>query len=616
MIRWKGVIFILAVAGLFIVLSLIFTDRWLEAKLEQSAGALVGAKVEIDRLDFSPFSSRLRWQRLQVTDPGNTMRNLIETGECDADLEFWPLFSGKVIIENFQISDLRTGTPHQTDGKLKETSESRKKSFIAKSLERLQKQTSEYTLDRIAAVKQQVSVDAILQKLSIRSPQKIDSLKAALEKRYAEWDRRLSGLTVEQDLQTIRASVKKIDPQKIKKLDQLIKALKEARKIEKSAKKLKAQWKEVSGSFDSDLKSLKADYRQVDNWIKEDIKAGMKLAHLPDFSAKNIALFLFGRPITEKVTAYLGYLAKVRYYAQKYRQLKPEKEEKPPRFRGQDIYFYNPNARPDFWLKKLSLSGQTPAGLNLSGELTDAVSDQRLIDRPTRLIVTGSDQKKQQMELAAELNYLKETPQEKIRFRYDNYPLREKTIVKSKNFTSRVRGGVADIRANFVSEGDRLSGSIAFAAKNLKVENITPQTKTSDLSVYTILDKVLSETRRFHVTAAITAREKKVRLKIQSDLDDLLVNKIKQTVGAKIEKQKRKIQAEIERRVSQKKEELAAWITGKEKELRAKAAGYDKQIRAELAKIEQKKKELQKKIDDQKKKLGKDAANKLKGLFK
>ncbi|MEJ2054114.1 MAG: hypothetical protein P8X42_09365, partial [Calditrichaceae bacterium] len=65
MFRWKGIIFIIVLVLIFVVLSFIFTDRWLEGKLEDTGSAIVGAKVEIDNLDVSLLSLEIGWDRLQ-----------------------------------------------------------------------------------------------------------------------------------------------------------------------------------------------------------------------------------------------------------------------------------------------------------------------------------------------------------------------------------------------------------------------------------------------------------------------------------------------------------------------------------------------------------------------
>jgi len=126
MFRWKGILFLLALFGLFIILSIIFTDIWLESELEGLGNSIVGARVEIDNLDLSFTDLSISWDRLQVTNPKSTMKNMLETGNCEFDMEFLPLLSKKVIIENFAVTEVRTNTDRETDGKLSKEEKARK----------------------------------------------------------------------------------------------------------------------------------------------------------------------------------------------------------------------------------------------------------------------------------------------------------------------------------------------------------------------------------------------------------------------------------------------------------------------------------------------------------
>ena len=51
--RWKGFIFIGVVVGIVFLLGLVFTDQWVENRLEDIGSAAVGAKVDIDDLDIA-----------------------------------------------------------------------------------------------------------------------------------------------------------------------------------------------------------------------------------------------------------------------------------------------------------------------------------------------------------------------------------------------------------------------------------------------------------------------------------------------------------------------------------------------------------------------------------
>ena len=73
--RWKGIIFLGVLIALFVVIGILFSDTWLENKIENAGTSLNRARVDIDNLEFSITELFIRWNRLQITDPRNTMMN-------------------------------------------------------------------------------------------------------------------------------------------------------------------------------------------------------------------------------------------------------------------------------------------------------------------------------------------------------------------------------------------------------------------------------------------------------------------------------------------------------------------------------------------------------------
>ena len=133
--RKKGLLLLLILFLIFLAIFMIFTDRWLENRMEAFGTSIVGARVEFDGVDFSFLKLRMQWQRLQVTNPDDTWRNLFETGKAEFDLDLVPLFSRKIIIENLSLENLQLNTERETDGKVEKKQEATTESKIEKTIE-------------------------------------------------------------------------------------------------------------------------------------------------------------------------------------------------------------------------------------------------------------------------------------------------------------------------------------------------------------------------------------------------------------------------------------------------------------------------------------------------
>lgn len=616
MIRWKGVIFLAVVVGIFVALSLIFTDRWLENRLEKAGSQIVGARVDIDGLDFSFTGAHLRWKRLQVTDPGHTMRNLFETGKCELNFEFWPLLSKKIIIENFEISDLRTNTPRKTDGKLpvKPKKKSGAPDFFQKATAKLMKNVEKNTHLPLGAFHKKVNTDSLLKILQLQSPHKIDSLQKALVANYQKWQTDIKGMQWDKDVQRIKLQIQSIDPNKIKDLKSLQKALKTVRKVKKEIDALNDSLKQTKSALTADLNAMKASLQQADEWIKQDYRHALSIARIPEISKKNIARMLFGPTIVNRFTQYLSYIRTLRYYSTKLKSQEPKKE-KPPRFKGQDIYFYSPNARPDFWIKKILLSGQTATHLQLKGRVTDIVSDQRFIQRPTKIEISGQSKDGQSFSLKGTLNYLGPKPQETFALSYLHFPLNNTKLGDSPYLPQKLRKGIGNLKASLSLKGDYIDGVIDFFVTQMAFQTSNEANVNKNVVRRLILETVQS-IKTLTVRAHIQGTGDRLKFNLNSNLDDLLVRRLKSKLSGEIEKARAKIKSEIDRRVQPKRKELEALIAQNQAALQKEIGRYQTLLNQEQNRLKKQQKELEAKIAREKSKASKKVQQKLKSLFK
>jgi uncharacterized protein (TIGR03545 family) len=116
--RWKGFIALALIVAAWILVTALFLDRWIESGLEAAGEAAVGAKVEIDGLDFRFSDLSIQWRRLQAADARQPMRNLLETGPAAFKMSPAALFRKRIVIDEMALEEVRSGTPRTTSGAL------------------------------------------------------------------------------------------------------------------------------------------------------------------------------------------------------------------------------------------------------------------------------------------------------------------------------------------------------------------------------------------------------------------------------------------------------------------------------------------------------------------
>ena len=611
MFRWKGIILLLVLIGIFVILSLIFTDRWMENKIENLGSSVAGAKVEVDNLDFSFSALKFRWDRIQVTDRKNTMKNLVETGVCEFDMEFWPLLSKKVIIENFTIADFRTNTDRQTDGKIDLPAEkvSREPGFIEKTASRLTDQVSSNAADQFSSYKQKVNVDSIMALLQIQSVPKISALQQDLTQSYDTWSKNLSQLNYDNDFRKLDARLKAIDVNKIKTADEVQSALKSADQIKKSLDSLNKAIKTTRSNLTTDLSAARQRIGQVDDWIRSDYERAMALAKLPEINMQNIGKMVFGTRLVNQVNQYLNYAATARTYANKFKSDKPEKQ-KPPRLKGQDIYFYNKNARPDFWIKNITLTGQTNDGINLKGDVKNIVSDQRQIGKTTDIFISGNKEAAASITFTGILNYLQDQPTEQFNLKYSGFSLANTQISESKLLPQKIQKGTGTVEANLALSGDQIDGKIKFTGANLTFD-FSNQAQAKN-KFDEIIQSIVRSINVIDLVAKIKGTKDDLSFSLNSNLDDLFVNKTREILSKEVEEAKNKLKARVDAEVQKHRQQLESLVKEKEMLVTAEVEKYEQSLNEQMNAVESKKKEIEKILGKEKGKLEK----KVKDLIK
>ena len=615
--RWKGIITLLVLAGIVIVLGLIFTDSWLEKKLEVTGSNIVGARVEIDKFDVSLLGLHVKWDSLQVTDPQDTWKNVLTTGKCEFNMDFLPLLRKKVIIENVQTANLTSGTARTTDGKWekKKKEQAGKPNVFSKTIARLENEISGAPAWNLDQFGKKVNTDSIIALLNIQSVGKIDSLKNSLNEKYAYWDKTFSEVDLEQDFTRIEEQIKSIAPAQIKTVGQLQTSLTTVNKIRTDIDSLKKVVATTKTNVTNDLKFAGENVKQVDNWIQDDYKNVLGMAKLPDFSAGNIGRFIFGAGIVNRVNKVLTVTGQVRGYAARFKSDKPKKE-KPPRLKGQAIHFSSKGIYPEYWIKNISLSGQTFKGVGFSGAVTDLVSDQKVVGQPTRFDVVGSRTDGASVHLLGEFNYLKDTPNETIELSMGGIPMNDVKLGESALAPYQLKKGTGKLQSMLSIQGEEIRGDLTFIADHLLFDIREPE---KDSRVVRAINSVYANTDMLDVRAKWASNADKTDFSLNSNLDDLLVARFRSILSTEVADAKAKLQSEVDKRVQKHKAEILQLVNDKNKMLAAKVKKYEEMLNQNIELIENKKQEIENRIKQEKEKqenkLKDQAKEKLKDIF-
>ncbi len=612
MLRWKGIIFIVVFTGIFIVLSFLLTDAWLESQLEDAATSINGAKVEFDNLDLSLLEQKINWQHLRVTDPKSTMKNMIESGFCEFEFEFWPLLSKKIIIDNIQIDSLRTNTDRETDGSIEEDALAEQiveSNFVTEAADRLNEKVESIPTLQLAGQIKSTNVDSIMKIMNITSMKKIESLQKDLNVKYNELQQLLTKLEYEKDLKEIETEIKSFNVKKIKTIEDFRAAVNSINDVKSKISTISKEVSNTKNKVEKDLSGIRTNIAKVDDWVEADYKSALSIAKLPEISTQNIGEILFGKKVIDQVLQYLGYVGKAREYSSKFQSDSTEKKD-PPRLKGQDIYFPNKYGRPDYWVKNIELSGETQDNIILSGKIKNIVSDQTQIDTTTFIEIRGSSDAGASLNLTGNLNYLEDEPKENFYLQYAGFSLANTSLSDSKLLPNKVNKGNGKVESSFNLSGDKIDGKVIFTGQNLEFDFSDKLKSTNKIDE--LILSIMKSISTIDLVAKIKGEGGNLNFSLNSNLDDVLASRIKAQLGKEFESAKQKIRSEIDKKVNKYRSQLTALISEKESLLKNDIAKYEKMIKDKTALADKKKKEIESEIDNQKNK----QLKKVKDIFK
>ena len=619
--RKKGVLLLLIIFVLFLVLSFLLTNRWLEKQMESAGSSLVGAKVEFDGVRFSILGLKMKWEHLQVTDPKNTWYNLFETGNVEFDLDLEPLLYKKVIIENLQLDSLRFHSRRETDGKLPVEPETKKEmpAFIKMLQKNLEKETGQMPVFNLGKYSHKINVDSLWQVVKLSSPGKIDSLVNFYTQEYAAWKERISRFPGEKKLEKIQREIASIKPDQIKTVRDLQAVLVKTKRLYKTTDSLKNSLKRVKTDFQQDLNRLHTNRQVVSRWLQDDYRRVLSLAQLPEISVKNVAKVLFGQRIINFIETVSGYIGTARYYAAKFDSGEPKKES-PPRFKGQYIHFSSRTRWPDFWIKQIGLSGDLPNRLSIAGKIDNIVSQQKLIDQPTTIAISGKRKDNVQLKLSGVLDYREKTRQEMFTINLANLPLSNVRLSNFALLPYAIRKGIADVKIKLQFKENTFLSDLNFTGKNMQFDlSGKPETRLSPRLV-NLSQSIAKSINRIQFSAHTEQKPGKFTFTMKSNLDNLIMEKMKDVFSGEVSKARGELEQRVKQQVEKSRQKLYQIMTQKEQELQSKITLVEEKVEQQRKRVEALRKEIENKISVKKKaaqkKVEEEAKKKLKEIFK
>ena len=612
--RKKFVYFIFIPLVVLCLVVYLFIDRWVESGLESTGEAVVGAKVEIDNLRVSLSPIAIEFSRLQVANAHDRWKNVFETGNVRFALNFGQLLRGKYIIETMEVNGLVLGTKRSTDGSLpKPPPKPSEPSLLSGATASLTNEAQKAPVFDISKIRKELKIDSLLNVQNLRSVQYIDTLKRRVQEASQQWQSTLNDIEKsKQRISEIRSNIVAINVNELKTVESITAALGNANNAYKGLMDLNETFKNRRTAVTDQINRLYASAGAIDDLAKADYETVKRLARLPDLSTQGIAKLLLGREILQKVNTYISYADLARTNIPKYTS-KPA-NEKPPRFKGQDISFPVEQSYPKWWIKKIAISGgedknQNPEYFYAKGEVKNVSANQRLTGLPLTIALAGSKAGGGSFTIDASFDRRPDIPIDKYKVTASDIPETDIAFGQADFVPSRITKTRINASADASVPGDQFDANLKLVFHDLSlVFDRAPQN-----DVERITREVLASITGFNVGLRMWNTGGPLNVALSTDLDDQLAARTKKVIGDELARLQNDIRAKVNQVIADKRAEFDKIFNQKKEDALSPLRSYESLVNQNLSLLDGKKKELDARIDQAKKKGLQDA---LKGLFK
>ncbi len=588
--RWKAIGVLIGLLAIIAILLVIFAEPIARDTTEEVSTEVLGTQVDVGKLDLIPSKASVRLSALQVADPFEPRRNLVEAEQILVKLDPEALAEKKVVIENFALNGMRFGTTRKTPARPVKGN-----GFAPQTLRAVREWAKQFDvpllhLTPIDTIKQLVLNPAQLG--TIQAAQALvartDSTKQALDQGFKALD---VGGTVD-SARALAARLHDADPKKLG-LDgtrQAIQSVKQTLdRLDQTRKQVEGLQRQVGQS----VQLLGNGVKGLDEARKKDYAFARSLLKLPSFDAPQIGKAFFGKVSIDRVQQAL-YWAEI---ARKYMPpgLLPREDPGPKRLRaaGTMIRFPKEHQYPQFLLQlgqlDFTIAGTGPLQGAYQALVKGITTTPSLYGRPMTLeasrrakgsAVAGID-------VGAVIDHVTDKTKDSVAARLAGVEL---PAFDLPGLPFRVAPGLSAVNLDFALKGERLDARWAIASNKVSWTPDTASHPFSDLE--RVVWRVISGIGDLKVDARVKGTIKNPSLTVASNLDDAIAARLKAVIGEEVAKAEAMARAKVDSLVQDKaepvKQRIAAVQADASKRIGIQTQQLDevqKQLKAELGRL-------------------------------
>ena len=547
--RWRAVGVILLAFVALVICWFLFAETLIRKSAEDSLSETLGTQVDIGHLVIREGDVAVDVGDLAIADPRNPARNLLEAGTITVDLDPVPLAEKKIVIDQVQLSGLRFLTTRATPARPADPNS---------PAGRLLRETEAWARDKFNFPKLALGrVDTV--KSLVLNPEQLGSVQAAkaflgqVDSTRAAFEQSLAALELTPLVDSAGALATRLAQTDPKKLglagarDAAQQVQRTLDRVKQARQRLQALEQTARGS----AAALGQGLADVDAARQRDYAFAKGLLNLPSFDAPNIGQSLFGQQSTD-------YFQQALYYAQVLQKyvppgLQPWNRPGPKRTRldGTTVEFPREREYPRFLLRQGSIDLAAGQGEQHRFEASfgGITSQPALYGRPATLSAAGRIGGATPLDVTLALlsRHYGAAPTDSLVARVGGVPL---PAIPLPGLPFAVNPGTSTVGFSFSLSGDRLHGSWDLTSDRAAWSADTSRLRAAGLVENTVW-RVVSGLTQLRVRAELGGTIASPTLRVQSNLDDAIADRLKGLVSEELARAEQKARAAVDQLVDQ-----------------------------------------------------------------
>jgi uncharacterized protein (TIGR03545 family) len=550
--RWRAIGPLLLVLAVVAVLVWLFAEPVARQTTEEASTELLGTQVDVGKLDIYARQGAVELRRLQIADPFDPRRNLVEAADIRLKLDPVALAEKKLVVERFTLTGMRFGTRRERPAR-----PVRGDGFAPTLLRSVRQWAQQFDAPLLSLTPIDTIRQLVLNPTQLATVREARALVARTDSTRQALEQGFRALNIEQTVDSARALVQRLAATDPKALgaDGVRRTIETVRRAQQELEAAERRVDGLRGGVESGVGLLRQGVESLDEARRGDYAFARGLLKLPSLNAPEIGRAFFGDVSIDRFQQAVYWAELARHYMPP--GLLPRQDPGPQRLRasGTTVRFPKEREYPSFLLREgridFAIGGAGLAQGAYEATVRGVTSEPALYGRPTLVTArrTARGTALGGVAVDAVIDHVRPGIRDSVSARLTDLRLPAFDLPR---LPFRLDPGRGNSSLVFALTGDRVRARWSVASDRVSWSADTAGRRQDDLE--RLVWRVVSGLSALRVNAELDGPLRRPRLSVASNLDEAVARRLEAILGEEVARAEKLARAKVDSLVADKVE--------------------------------------------------------------